>query len=125
MEPADLKNFPSEEDDRLHALLAGQMSPLPDAGFTRRVTQALPPRAISRVPPVGWALAGALAGLGLAWVKGATWTGLIAGTTELAQAGTALLALATNPWFVLALTTVGLSLLLTFVITRQFSARYR
>ena len=119
-----MNDFPSDEDERLRSLLAAQMSPLPDAGFTRRVMHALPPRPTPRISPAWWALAGTCAGLGFAWLKGATWTGLIASATELAQAGTAILAFVTNPCFVLALTTTGLSLLLAFVVTRQVSTRY-
>ena len=119
-----MNDFPPEGDERLRSLLAAQMSPLPDAGFTRRVMRALPPRPTPRISPAWWVLIGTFAGFGFAWLKGATWTGLIASSTELTQAGAAMLAFVTNPCFVLALTTTGLSLLLAFVITRQVSTRY-
>ncbi|HXB01991.1 MAG TPA: hypothetical protein VNV15_04130 [Opitutaceae bacterium] len=88
MEPADLTP-PSPEDARLEKLLGQDLdAPLPDAGFSARVLEGLPPQR-DRVFLWGQITAlatGALAGLAFALWQGASWSDLTSIVVQLEQA---------------------------------------
>ena len=116
MEPANL-NPPPSEDDQLATLLRANSPAVPDDGFSARVLTALPPPREARwtkLQIIAGAV-GALAGLGFALLKGASWSDGL----EVAGRGIdACAVLFSDPWFAFALGLTVMSLLIPYLLSR-------
>jgi len=91
-------------------LLRGASSPLADSGFSARVLAALPMKARADRSRFWWCLAGTLAGVVFALLRGVSLAGLEASALEFGRDLEALRAVAANPSFALALVIAALSL---------------
>jgi hypothetical protein len=109
MEPADVTPL-SPEDARLEKLLSQDLAaPLPDAGFSARVIEALPRQ---RNRAFAWGqmaapVAGALAGLAFALWQGARWSDLMSIAAQLEQVTFQISAQLTDTGLILALAIVA------------------
>lgn len=118
MEPTNL-NPPPSEDDQLAALLRANSPAVPDDGFSALVLTALPPprqAARGTRPQIIAGILGALAGLGFALRKGASWSDGL----EVAGRGIdACSALFSDPWFAFALGLTAVSLLIPYLLGQR------
>jgi len=109
MEPADMTPL-SPEDARLEKFLSQDLdAPLPDAGFSARILEALPPQRKRAIP---WArimalTTGALAGLAVALWQGARWSDLMSIAAQLEQVTFQISAQLTDAGFILALAIIA------------------
>lgn len=125
MEPSSLNSSPDEAADAaLTAMLRTQAPAIPDDGFSARVLSALPPpRAAVLLPrPSRWPWAayigGGLAGATFALSRAGSWPDFVSATSQLVHALSAVLALLTEPWLVLALVLAALSLVIALPFTQ-------
>jgi hypothetical protein len=111
MEPTNLTP-PSDREDELEALLRRPHAPLPDNGFSARVVMKL------SAPPnwsrLWFAIVGGGAGVIFAMGRGASGEALQKGIDDLKYRFVEVGAIATDPWFWVALGIIAVSMVYTF-----------
>ncbi|HXC03046.1 MAG TPA: hypothetical protein VNU49_10410 [Opitutaceae bacterium] len=126
MEPADMTPL-SPEDARLEKLFSQDLdAALPDAGFSARVLEALPPPQSDQ--SIRWGqitalAAGALAGLSIALWQGASWSDLTSIIAQLEQATFQISDQLTDTGLILALAIVAGLLAIEFPSDDQTEER--
>lgn len=102
------------DDARLEAMLRRAAPALRDDGFSARVVSVLPPARRASRSRLWLCAVGALAGIAIAWMGGASWTALQTGFSQLGNHVAELAPLATDSRIVAALLVTALSLAFAF-----------
>lgn len=122
MESPHLNSRP-DDDDPLVALFRSNSTALPDAGFSIRVLNALPPRRkehqLHLLLLASTLLGGTAAGLALALLKGSSWNRMADDFNQMGNDFSACGAALSDPWFILAVALTIASLLVPYVLGRQ------
>ena len=122
MESPDL-NLRPPPDDPLEKLLRAASPPVPDDGFTARVTAALPPpRRAAHSRPLAAAI-GAFAGIGFALSGTASSAAVFADLARLANAFAEVARQFSQPWGALALIAIFFSVM--FALRSRRPMRFR
>ena len=118
MESSNLKS-PEGEDEQLRLLLQKQAPSLSDDGFTDQVLRAIAPKK-PRASHLGlwFSLVGAITGLAFAFEKIGSWSTLSADAGQIGTALLPVLAVLSDPALIVAISAIGTSLLVTFVVSR-------
>lgn len=117
-------NASHDHEAALTAMLRRPASAIPDDGFSARVLAALPPprptvfRVRRRWPWTAY-IVGSLAGSAFACFRAGNWTDFASGMRQLANALSVVFTTLSEPWLLLALGLVALSLLIALPFTRS------